>query len=518
MLRKYSFSDTVLNVCGPQKTASEESSRFNIHKITKFNPDFTYVRFRAIGCFEVDGPNANFDAFPYSEFEDTRPNYGYLSFVNKRAFVEHASDNIANSIGSLHAAYLNRFNTLKFGNVSWKELKDEQRLVILASRALEEDGSIEVLMAIDKGLSSSVARMVDSDSPVGCSMGTNIDYSECSVCGNRAHYEHEYCGHIKYSKGNRVFIPASNLYDLMTQGVIRLEWLPWIVAREEDRNAVIKNSRKMVYANIFEINYGLSFFELSVVANPAFSRGYKLEKIASRKLGFRQLIPMVVTPEKEVEARFNVSERFFDKSVDAYSAALGREYDEWSNQDKVEFLRNADVAKNALKAGAVERVLVPQIDVSPIQALGLNVEPSPTEIGFYEITNPEALLSVKYAKITSPQKIAVIANTPEEKNYACSWCKRVYSRSSNEVVTTHFYNSFTQHSVCPACAEGIVGQAYKDYTHVGDDRPSRVLYKNTGRDLFNYNDFEKLVSEGAHPQELVDALYRGFKALFKIAG
>ncbi len=158
----------------------------------------------------------------------------------------------------------------------WRELHIDQRPLILASRTPEEDGSIEVLMAIDKSLSPSVARMSESNSPVGCSMGTNIDYSECSVCGNRAHYEHEYCGHIKYSKGNRVFVPAATLHDLMTQGVIRLEWLPWIVAREEDRGAIVKNSRKMVYANVFEINYGLSFFELSVVANPAFTRGYKL--------------------------------------------------------------------------------------------------------------------------------------------------------------------------------------------------------------------------------------------------
>jgi hypothetical protein len=209
MLRKYSVAQTIKVVpVGEELEKQGAEQKFRIHKITKLNPDFTYVRFRAIGNLEVDGPNANFDAFPYGEFEDERPNYGYKSFEGKRAFVEHSSQNIENSIGSLFGSYLNRFNTSKFGGAFWRELNDNQRLEILANRAIDEDGSIEVLMGIDKKLSPSIARMVETDSPTGCSMGTNIDYSECSVCGNRAYFEHQYC-----------FVPGTQI--LMVDGTTK---------------------------------------------------------------------------------------------------------------------------------------------------------------------------------------------------------------------------------------------------------------------------------------------------------
>ena len=53
------------------------------------NKDFRYLRFRAIGNFEVSGFNGNADSFPYEHFEDDRPGYGYKSFINKRAHFEH---------------------------------------------------------------------------------------------------------------------------------------------------------------------------------------------------------------------------------------------------------------------------------------------------------------------------------------------------------------------------------------------------------------------------------------------
>lgn len=503
MLKKYSVAQAikVLPVGDSIEKQGSEINKFRVHKITKLNPDFTYVRFRAIGNLEVDGPNANFDAFPYGEFEDERPNYGYRSFEGKRAFVEHASSNIENSIGSLFGSYLNRFNTSKYGGARWYELKDDQRSEILASRIPDEDGSIEVLMGIDKKLSPSIARMVETDSPVGCSMGTNIDYSECSVCGNRAYYEHQYCNHIKYSKGSRVFVNASQIHDLLKKGVLRVEWLPYIVARKSDNEAVAANERRMVYANVFEINYGLSFFELSVVANPAFHRGYKLEKVASAKRGTRQLIPMMITPSKEIEVRLNVSDPYFQSAVSAFASVIQRSYTDWTNQDKVEFLRDASIAKHALDHGAVEKVLVTQTDVPELNSMGIETLAS-SDPGFYEVLNPEQLSGMKYASIVSPQKLASL-----QTHYACSWCKQVYAKENDKVDTSVDYGKFSQYSVCPSCAVGVVQREFGDQTFAAQ-RPSHVLFRDTGKDLFNYNDFEKLVSLGEKPQALVDALYR----------
>jgi len=273
-------------IIGRQAIASDHT----VQKIVKFNPDFVYARFKAIGSLCADGPNANADGFPYAEFLDNRPGYGYQSFIGKHAFVEHSSDNINNAIGNLHSAYLNRFDTSKFGNKEWQILEDDERQLILANRKPSEDGSIEVLMAVDRKLSPKIARMLETDSPVGCSMGTNIDYSECTICGNRAYVEENYCPHIRFSKGQNVLIPASQIFELIKKGTIKKEWLPFILHRAQDIKAVASNARKMVYAKAFEVNYGLSFFELSVVANPAYSRGYKLEKIASiSKPAFHQI-------------------------------------------------------------------------------------------------------------------------------------------------------------------------------------------------------------------------------------
>ena len=192
-----------------------------VQKVVKFNPDFVYARFKAIGCLCVDGPNANADGFPYDQFLDSRAGYGYQSFIGKHAFVEHGSDNINNAIGNLHSAYLNRFNTSKYSNKEWQLLDDTERHYILANRNPHEDGSVEVLMAIDRKLSPKIARMLETDSPVGCSMGTNIDYSECTICGNRAYVEENYCPHIKFSKGQNVLVPASQISELVKKGTIK---------------------------------------------------------------------------------------------------------------------------------------------------------------------------------------------------------------------------------------------------------------------------------------------------------
>jgi len=113
-------------------------------------------------------------------------------------------------------------------------------------------------------------------------MGANIEYSVCSVCGNKAAYAHEYCDHIKKRKGSLVIIPANQLRDLLSAEVLRPEWLPSICASAFDVNELINGlSNKGIAARGFEINHILSFFELSVVAVPAYPEAYALEKIAS---------------------------------------------------------------------------------------------------------------------------------------------------------------------------------------------------------------------------------------------
>lgn len=428
------FSDTV------HKFAAQQQ------QISKINPDFRYIRFRAIGNLEVDGPNCNFDGFPYDQFLDSRSGYGYASFINKHAFIEHNSDDISKSIGSLLGAYLNRFDLSAYGNREWEDLSSEERIEVLTNREPEEDGSIEVLMAVDSHLSPSVARMIDTDTEVGCSMGTNIDYSDCSVCGNRARFEYEYCNHVAYSKGATVLIPANQIRNLLKEGKLRPEWIKWVLHREADQKEVLKgNTSRMVTATVFEINFGLSFFELSVVANPAYIRGYKLEKIASLlKKGFQQLLPLVRVDDDEVEVHIDVTNEYFNSSTAKKAKLYGKDFDDWTDLEKVAYLRDGELAKNALSSGQVRKVYVEREHQSKLEKFGAAFTPMENP-SFVQLTNPEILLKLTFA-------------------------------------------------------------AKEDFMKFGD---MKMEYKNTKLDLKNVDDFKTLVSQqGIHPQELVDNMYQ----------
>ena len=265
-----------------------------VQKITEYNPEFHYIRFRAIGNLEIDGPNNNWDGFPYEDFEDNRPGKGYQSFIGKKAFIEHSSHSIENAIGELPGAFLNSFHLpdefrgRRYAELDSFESKERQKVLAMDDQA---DGSVEVLMAIDRQLSPRISRMVDSNQHLACSMGTNIDHSVCTACGNKAHYEHQYCAHIQFAKGGTHLIPAKDYRQLITAQIIRPEWLPKILSTDRDVRDVLEGStNRMITARAFEINKDLSFFELSVVANPAYIKGQMLEKIATTEDGSLQLV------------------------------------------------------------------------------------------------------------------------------------------------------------------------------------------------------------------------------------
>ncbi len=435
-----------------EMSASAESSSghsVNAKKIVLYNPDFVYARFKAIGCLEVDGPNANADAFPYPEFLDTRPGYGYRSFIGKHAYVEHASDNINNAIGDLYGAYLNRFNTTEFDNREWIQLGDNERMIVLASRKPHEDGSIEVLMAVDRKAAPRIARMIDTDSPTGCSMGTNIEHSECTVCGNRAYVEEQYCPHIRFSKGQSLLVPAQQIHNLLKKGTLRPEWLPFVLSRKEDLKAVKTASRKMVYAKAFEINYGLSFFELSVVGNPAFHRGYKLEKIAQMtKPSFKQLKPRVFVDNHPVEVIFNVTDDFYNGLLNSYAQTLNSPVENWTEEEKLLFDRDGEIAKAALQSNNVLEVLANKSQAPYFVKSDIDLVPS-NDAGFYNITNPEELLSKTFAG-TKSRKVAGIIGAKTENLYACAICKGIFNRNTHKKVIGEL-TSFDKFSICSEC-------------------------------------------------------------------
>lgn len=299
MLQKWSFS-TLQPV--PYGAANNLYTTAGTRRIVPINnQDFRYLRFRAIGCLEKDGSNGNWDAFPYEHFEDDRPNYGYRSFIGKRAHTEHNSaEGIAGSIGDLPDAFLNRFVIPEDLHVrKYADLLDpryDRQRVALLDMPNQKDGSIEVLMRIDVNLTRNastnekakrtadrIVRMIDTGQKLACSMGTNIEYSVCSTCGNLAHFASEYCDHIAKRKGAISVVSANQVRDLLSKGIIRPEWLQHLMISKLERNDVLQgySSRNVAVRNV-EVNHVLSFFELSIVGNPAFPRALQLERYAAQ--------------------------------------------------------------------------------------------------------------------------------------------------------------------------------------------------------------------------------------------
>jgi len=265
------------------------------------NKEFRYLRFRAIGNMEVSGFNGNVDGFPYEHFEDDEPGFGYKSFIGKRAHHEHNSSlGILGSIGDLPDAYLNRFiYPDDISEKRWSSLLDkkfdDKRIAIL-EMPNQKLGDIEVLMRIDTTLTKNssldkktkqalerIVRMIDTGQTLTCSMGTNVQYSVCSTCGNTARFASDYCDHLTKRKGALTVVTSNEIRDLLTAGTLRPEWLKHIVSSKYDVKDILGGiSNRGIPVKNGEINHKLSFFELSIVAVPAFASALMLEKLARK--------------------------------------------------------------------------------------------------------------------------------------------------------------------------------------------------------------------------------------------
>lgn len=181
--------------------------------------DFMYIRTRAIGSLEQWGPNQNGDGFPIKELQSS-----YRSFVGKGNFIDHKSDDITKIRGLVVDAFMNN-----------------------------EDGCVECLIAVDKKSHPQLCRDIETGVVNSVSMGTRVGWSTCSVCGNIAKTENDYCSHISGYKGLKV--------------------------------SMFTNTPEHRYGEwpVHEVNHDLEFIELSWVAVPAFREANVLERIASLK-------------------------------------------------------------------------------------------------------------------------------------------------------------------------------------------------------------------------------------------
>jgi hypothetical protein len=106
-----------------------------------------------------------------------------------------------------------------------------------------EEKAVYVIGFVDREAYPQICRGIEQDYMTGVSMGASVEYSECSVCQNKATSPDSYCSHIKMMKGRKF---SGTVKNVKTGEILHLK-------------------DKLVY----EVNYGIRFIELSGVGDPA---------------------------------------------------------------------------------------------------------------------------------------------------------------------------------------------------------------------------------------------------------
>lgn len=155
------------------------------------HPDALWIRVKAI---EADSPNDNGDYFSREETIKA-----HKSFEGVPVFTNHENNKVENAKGKVVKA-------------EWDD----------------REGAVYCTMFIDRAANGPLCRAIEEGYVTDVSMGTQVDYSTCSVCEKKAYTADDYCDHVRTMKGRSV-----------------------------------EGSR------VFEKNYGLKFIEISVVTDGA---------------------------------------------------------------------------------------------------------------------------------------------------------------------------------------------------------------------------------------------------------
>ena len=159
IMAKTGASGTLVNV----KTAAFHGqiirdSEGNVDLISEMrkHPDALWIRVKAI---EADVPNDNGDYFSWDEIIKS-----YKTFEGAPVFTNHENNKVEAAKGKVVKA----------------ELDEQERAVYCT-------------MFIDRQAHASLCRAIEEGYVTDVSMGTQVDYSTCSVCNNKAYTAENYC-------------------------------------------------------------------------------------------------------------------------------------------------------------------------------------------------------------------------------------------------------------------------------------------------------------------------------------
>lgn len=232
MVRMAQKDPTVVERLGKQSLYGEPDSiikrymanGFDIVSAMKEKQDsgaIIWVMARAIDAGVV---NANGDFFSWEELiKDVEIETGsekkvmpaYKTFEGKPIYTNHKNDDIQQAKGA-----------------------------IVFAEADEENQCIYCTFFIDAEAYPDIARGIRMGYITDVSMGCQVEWSECSICGHNAEKEADWCDHLKKYKGKKF------------SGVI---------------DSGSRKGQNVSNERVYEINHDISFIELSVVSDGAYN-------------------------------------------------------------------------------------------------------------------------------------------------------------------------------------------------------------------------------------------------------
>lgn len=169
----------------------------SITPVAEASDEYLYVVARAISALEEWGANDNGDGFEWKELLKAYP-----TFIRGGVYLDHDNEDKSKAIGIIVDAYPNF-----------------------------DEKAIDVLMAISRKKAPEVCKGIEEGVITDVSMGVIVGQAICSICGNVATSEDEYCDHVKHHKAEKIVVEGSG-------------------------------EEKLVY----EINRDLTFFEVSIIS------------------------------------------------------------------------------------------------------------------------------------------------------------------------------------------------------------------------------------------------------------
>lgn len=155
---------------------------------------------------------------------ETRGEYGFKTFSGRPIFVDHNNTDPRRARGVI-------VDSLLYVEPSAKKYASDSYWSASPSNHSPETW-IELLLEVDARSFPKLAKEIKEGKVNAVSMGCNVDFTKCSVCGNEAATTHDYCDHVK------------------RKGVKHIDK---------------EGNTKIAYEDC----YGVNFFEISFVFDPA---------------------------------------------------------------------------------------------------------------------------------------------------------------------------------------------------------------------------------------------------------